>query len=305
MNERVLVVDDEAPMVELLEYVLGRAGYDVTSAGGGLEALDKIERCLPHLVVADVTMPDLGGLELARRVRQRPGFELLPFVFLTARSGAAELIDGVDLAADDYLAKPFERAELLARIEAALRRAVVYQRAARTDSLTELGNREQFEHRLREELYRQQRYGVSSSLALVAIDVGSVDTVAASLGSAAADQILRFVGRFLRTNVRALDVPTRFSETGFIVLMPHTSRDRAVIAIERLSERLNAQCPEIDGQAVPVNASFGVAIVDRDIADLTEMLQHAQASMMAARRQGQGVVVWTETITAADEESDG
>jgi diguanylate cyclase (GGDEF)-like protein len=294
VSERLLVVDDEEPMLELLSYLLQHAGYDVVTCGGGNEALARVDRTLPHLIVADVEMPDVGGHELCRRIRLVPGFELVPFLFLSARGQRFEMGEGFDPGADDYLTKPFEREELLARVEAALRRAEALQRAARTDALTELGNREQFERRLKEEIYRQQRYGVSSSLALVAIDVGAADNVLHRLGGAAADRVLRFVGRFLRDNVRALDVPTRYSDSGFIVLMPHTSRDRAVIAIERLSQRLNAQSLAIDSEHVPIAASFGVTIVDEAIEDLSDMLARAQASMIEARRRGGGAVVWSD-----------
>ncbi|MBI5831020.1 MAG: diguanylate cyclase [Armatimonadetes bacterium] len=295
MSARILVVDDEPSMLELLDYVLSRGGYEVTCASGGLEALAKLERVLPHLIVSDVMMPDLAGSDLCQRVRQTTGFELVPFVFLSARGQHFELAEGLELGADDYIPKPFDREELLARVQTALRRARAYQRAAHTDTLTELGDREHFEDRLREELYRQQRYGISSSLALVAIDVATVEAVEEQYGSAAGDILLRRVGRFLRENVRALDVPTRYSESGFIVLMPHTSRDRAVVAIERLSERLNALCIEVNGVMLPILANFGVAIVDREIADLGEMLARAQHSMMQARGEGStGTVVWSD-----------
>lgn len=297
MSIRILLVDDEPPMLELLEYILSKADYEVHAYDNATAALAQLERVLPHLVVADVTMPDMDGIELCERVRATAGFELVPFVFLSARGQRFEQAQALQHGADDYIAKPFDRDELLTRVETVLRRSRAYQRATHVDPLTELSDREVFEHRLREELYRQQRYGVSSSLALVAIDVGTVAQLGLKSGSAGADQVLRFVGHFLKDNVRALDVPARYGENAFIVLMPHTSRDRAVIAIERLSERLNSQSLELDEHPVPVNASFGVAIVERDMDDLTEMIGRAHVSMIEARRQGAAQpVIWSEDL---------
>ena len=294
LGARVLAVDDEPSSLRLLEYILTKAGYEVSTAPNGQAGLAAVESFLPHLVVADVAMPVMDGLEMCRRVRQLPGFELVPFVFLSARSQLAERIEGLETGADDYIAKPFDRDDFLARLEAVLRRANAYQRISRTDPLTELGDRRFFEDRLREELYREQRYGVSSTLALVAIDIDELATLRTQYGSAVSDLMVRTVGRFLRDNVRALDVPTRYSGSGFIVLMPHTARDRALIAIERLNERLNELAVDWRELKIPVRASFGVAVVEGEMEDLTEMLNRAHSSMMMARRQGGGRVhVWS------------
>ena len=303
---RVLVVDDEASTLKLVEYVLTKAGYEVGCARDGQEGLDAVETCLPHLIVADVLMPRLDGLEMCRRIRQLPGFELVPFVFLSARQQIEDRIEGLETGADDFIAKPFDRGELVARIEAVLRRAHAYQRISRTDMLTQLGNRDFFEDRLREELYREQRYGVSSTLALVSIDLDELGTVRGQQGSAAGDLLVRHVGRFLRDNVRALDVPTRYGDGGFIVLMPHTSRDRALVAIERLSERLNEDHVSVGESALPVRASFGIAVVDDTLEDMTAMLNRAHASMMMARREGSGRVhIWTPDDAASAAENHG
>ncbi len=301
LGARVLAVDDEPSSLKLLEYILSKAGYEVTTATDGQVGLDAVENFLPHLVVSDVAMPVMDGLEMCRRVRQLPGFELVPFVFLSARNQVEDRIEGLETGADDYIAKPFDRDDFLARIEAVLRRANAYQRVSRTDPLTELGNRQFFEERLREELYREQRYGVSSTLALVAIDIDELAALREQEGSALGDLMVRHVGRFLRDNVRALDVPTRYSGSGFIVLMPHTAHDRALVAIERLSQRLNTTEVAWRSRNISVSASFGVAVVEGEMEDLTEMLNRAHSSMMMARRQGGGRVhVWSPEDSQGD-----
>lgn len=304
-DTRILVVDDERSTAQLLEYVLRKADYEVECAADGEAGLSATERFLPHLIISDVHMPGIDGLEMCRRIRQIPGFEMIPFIFLSARSQISERVDGLETGADDYIAKPFERAELLARIEGVLRRSEAYHRVSGLDALTELGNREHFEQRLREELYREQRYGVSSTLALVAIDVEQLEELTELKGTAARDAVVRHVGRFLRDNVRALDVPSRFSQSGFIVLMPHTSRDRALIAIERLHEALDCRPLEFAGEPLPVEASFGYAIVDGSVEDMTEMLGQAHAAMMMARRhEAPDQPFWTPQSALENETSE-
>ena len=120
---RILVVDDEQAVRESLERTLRFEGYEVTVAGDGVEALDHVEQDRPDAVVLDVLMPRLDGLETCRRLRARG--DSVPVLLLTARDGVADRVTGLDVGADDYLVKPFALEELLARLRALLRRALV------------------------------------------------------------------------------------------------------------------------------------------------------------------------------------
>jgi two-component system response regulator MprA len=117
---RILVVDDEQAVRESLERTLRFEGYEVTVAGDGVEALDRVEHDRPDAVVLDVLMSRLDGLETCRRLRARG--DGLPVLLLTARDAVADRVTGLDVGADDYLAKPFALEELLARLRALLRR---------------------------------------------------------------------------------------------------------------------------------------------------------------------------------------
>jgi len=117
---RVLVVDDEDSLVDLLATALRFTGYEVTSAGSGFDALRSVKESLPDLIVLDVNMPDLDGFEVCRRIR-RDGIDA-PVIFLTARDAPVDLRTGFSHGGDDYLTKPFSLEELSLRIEAILRR---------------------------------------------------------------------------------------------------------------------------------------------------------------------------------------
>ncbi|MEV4012246.1 response regulator transcription factor [Nonomuraea angiospora] len=126
MGERLLVVDDEPTVKELLSATLRFAGFTVSSAENGAQALESARRDPPDLVLLDVMLPDLDGFEVIRRLRSlprgggRPG--PVPVLFLTARDATADKINGLRLGGDDYVTKPFDLEELLARIRAILRR---------------------------------------------------------------------------------------------------------------------------------------------------------------------------------------
>jgi len=120
---RILVVDDDAPSVKMSSFLLREEGYEVTSTDNGLAALQLVEREAPDLVILDVMMPGLDGFEVCRRIRQKAD---VPIIFLSARGETADKVTGLELGADDYLAKPFEPSELLARVKAVMRRSEIF-----------------------------------------------------------------------------------------------------------------------------------------------------------------------------------
>jgi DNA-binding response OmpR family regulator len=117
----VLVVDDEAPVRDVVGQYLARDGYRVVTTGDGREVMDLVGRESPALVVLDVMLPGIGGLELCRAIRSRGS---IPVILLTARSEETDRIVGLELGADDYVTKPFSPRELVARVRAVLRRSV-------------------------------------------------------------------------------------------------------------------------------------------------------------------------------------
>src|SRR5919201_1291815 len=140
---RILVVDDDPMVATTIERVLLPEGYEVDVALGGLAALSRVKERRPDLVVLDLMMPGVDGREVCRRLRAEDN---LPILLLTARSGTADRVRGLDTGADDYLVKPFAYAELLARVRALLRRAGPAPAGGETlrfsDLLMDLGTRQ-------------------------------------------------------------------------------------------------------------------------------------------------------------------
>ena len=122
MTERILVVDDEADLLELVEYNLKEAGYSVTAVKDGASALAEVRRQRPDLIVLDLMLPDIPGTEVCKRLRRDPETESIPIMMLTARGSEVDRVVGFELGADDYVVKPFSTRVLLARVSALLRR---------------------------------------------------------------------------------------------------------------------------------------------------------------------------------------
>jgi two-component system, OmpR family, alkaline phosphatase synthesis response regulator PhoP len=119
---RVLVVDDEEDLLELVRYNLSKEGYRVTCVASGEEALEQARKELPDVILLDLLLPSVDGLEVCRRLKGEPRTQHLPIIMLTAKSEEADVVTGLELGADDYITKPFSPRVLLARVRAMLRR---------------------------------------------------------------------------------------------------------------------------------------------------------------------------------------
>ncbi len=120
---RILVVEDEADIRQILAYNLGQAGHEVLSADRGAAALTLLQKERPELVLLDLMLPDISGLEICRRLKSDPSLREIPVIMLTARTEEIDRVVGFELGADDYVVKPFSVRELILRVQAVLRRS--------------------------------------------------------------------------------------------------------------------------------------------------------------------------------------
>src|SRR5512133_2453544 len=122
VRSKILVVDDEPEAVELLEFNLKQAGFDVATAADGAEALKKARASLPGLILLDLMLPEIDGLEVCKMLRRDPATAAIPIVMVTAKAAELDRILGLELGADDYVTKPFSPRELVLRIKNILQR---------------------------------------------------------------------------------------------------------------------------------------------------------------------------------------
>ncbi|HEY2585419.1 MAG TPA: response regulator transcription factor [Tepidisphaeraceae bacterium] len=123
----ILVIDDEKDLIELVRYNLEKEGYDVIAAADGQSGLEVVKRHRPDLVMLDLMMPGLDGLQVCQQLRSDPRAGRIPVIMLTAKATEADRIVGLELGADDYITKPFSPREVVARVKAVLRRSVPHQ----------------------------------------------------------------------------------------------------------------------------------------------------------------------------------
>jgi two-component system cell cycle response regulator len=294
----VLVAEDSRVVRAILREPLRAHGYRVLEASDGEQALACCLRERPDVVLLDVEMPVLDGHQVLARIKQQPGLADVPVVFLTARATTEDVVQGLRLGAHDYLRKPFEASELLARVSAALRvkslqdelrrRNLELDRMSRTDALTGLCNRRHLEERFGEFVSLARRHG--EDLAAAMIDLDHFKRINDSAGHPAGDAVLRVTAERLRGILRAEDVIGRWGGEEFLALLPRTDTAGARLAAERMRQAVADQpIPLPEGGEVQVTASIGAAAGVEDGA--ADLIGRADVALYEAKASGRNRVV--------------
>src|SRR5918996_2853826 len=235
-KSNILVVDDNPDKLGLIEAALSLAGYHVTTATDGDEALAAIESYQPDLVITDVMMPRMNGYELAQRIRANPVTKFIPVIMQTAAGRRAEdLRRASEVGALGYITDPTDLDLLLARTRTLLEFKAyldVCEEAAFTDHLTGLANRRRFERQLEREVGRTMRF--SHPFTLLMLDIDHFKFVNDNFGHNAGDEAIRAIGRVLQEGTRGIDLAARIGGEEFAVLLVETNKEGAFEVAERL-----------------------------------------------------------------------
>jgi len=260
VGRRILVVEDEASARRGYGLILGAEGYEVIAVATAEAGLARLGRDDVDLVLSDVNLPGMDGFALTSAIRQRDGGEDLPVVLVSAVGGPRRRVTGLDAGADDFMEKPVDVDELLARIRAHLRRAVrsrELERRSMRDPLTGLLNRAALEDELARELKRMSRTGLPVSL--VMIDLDRFKEINDRHGHLVGDEALRRVAIKLEAIVRETDRVGRFGGDEFLVVLPDTSEEQMQELVERLRLAWRRHPPMVPQAPQPIMASFGGA----------------------------------------------
>ena len=308
-KSNILVVDDNPDKLDLIKAALYLAGYNVTTATDGDEALTAIESYQPDLVITDVMMPRMNGYELAQRIRANPVTKFIPVIMQTAAGRRSEdLRRANEAGALGYITDPTDLDLLLARTRTLLEFKAyldVCEEAAFTDHLTGLANRRRFERQLEREVARMERYGHPFSLLM--IDIDSFKDLNDSFGHDAGDDAIRRLSKVLREGTRGIDLAARVGGEEFAVLLVETNKDGG----SEVAERLRAAIKVLEmPKARLITASFGVAECPTDAQTAASVWKAADVALYEAKRNGRDCVVAMQparsnSMAAGDVQSDG
>jgi len=296
----ILVADDEAVILALIRRRLEWESYVVHTAQDGREAVKLAREFRPDLIILDVMMPVLDGLQACRLLKDGQETRDIPVIFLSALDDMETKVGGLSQGANDYISKPFRAEELIARVQVAIRlkrerdrlsrsvdesqcRAEAASEKSMTDALTGLLNRYGLQHSLQHELSEARRY--ARPLACLLIDVDYFKLVNDNFGHAAGDRALVQIGRVLTESVRGSDVVCRYGGEEFLVLAPETKLEGALALCEKIRLAVAARLFGEDERVFRLTLSAGVSQL-RAAESAHDMIARADEALYQAKESG-------------------
>ncbi len=300
----ILVADDEPINRSLIQRRLERAGYQVLTAENGSEAVEKTLATLPDLVILDIMMPIMDGLEACRRIKDDETTRDVPVIFLSARDETEVKVSGLSMGANDYISKPFKAEELLARVDVAMRlkherdnlrasaeearaHAELAQERAVTDALTGLLNRYGLQRALAREHAEARRY--ERPLACLMIDLDDFKKINDTHGHSAGDTALKQVATILTKVVRRSDMVFRYGGEEFLVLLPETDLEGAAALAEKIRESASTRLFGDGEHFFKLTLSAGAANLRHDESG-NDMIARADLALYHAKELGRNRV---------------
>ena len=310
---RILVVDDAKDTQLLLEFDLGAAGYQVTSCDSGEESLVLLDTLAIDLILLDMYMPGLSGLETLTKIKAQAKSAQIPVIMLSASTDEDEVVASLELGAGDYVIKPYVAKVLLARIRTAIRlkeKTAQLEYLAKTDFLTSMNNRGSFFELSSNTISLANR--AEQPLVVAMFDIDLFKQVNDNFGHDAGDQVLRVFGQNMTEVFRDYDIVGRIGGEEFAVCLPNTSSGDAYIACERLRQQVEQQSINItntDSKNIKINitVSVGLVLADDDYLTIDELLKQADSALYFAKENGRNQVVDVGTLihlVEAEVESD-
>lgn len=292
---RILVVDDDPAIVRQVVDTLGEKNYLIDTAKDGVEAIEKVRSEPPDLMLLDVMMPKMNGLEVCRIVKSLSNEAFIPIILVTVKGDIDSKVTGLKLGADDYLAKPFNPLELQARVDSMLRIKALQDKIntkrrelealSITDDLTKLFNHRAMQQRLRDEFRRAQRY--NEPLSILMLDIDHFKEVNDRHGHQFGDLVLRQLAELMLKCVRQIDVVARYGGEEFLVILPQTHFSGSLTVADRIWRGIGTHT-FIDGdRSHRLTASIGISFFpNKNVGCVEDLVTFADEALYQAKREG-------------------
>lgn len=298
---KILLVDDDIDNLKIVRKLLEKEGYIVETADSGPKGVAAFDEFKPDLILLDVNMPGMDGLETIQLLKRKQNTAAV--VFVTANTATTDIIRGLDAGALDYITKPFSAMELLARVRAQLRVKKLQddlleaneklQGLVEIDDLTGLYNMRSVYEKLDQEIERARRYG--HGVAAIMLDMDHFKGVNDNHDHLFGSFVLSEVGRIIKKSIRTHDFAARYGGDEFLICLSQTTKEGAELFCERLRQSLENYTFRNQNDQIQLTASMGCAmIVDgQSLMDGRSLVRHADHGLYRSKQEGRNRVTVT------------
>ncbi|MCI5144671.1 MAG: diguanylate cyclase [Candidatus Electrothrix sp. AR3] len=278
----VLIVDDNSRNIQLVANIVKENGFKVAIAQNGREALDFLQTKRPDLILLDIMMPEMDGLEACRRIKADERYKNIPVIFITALSDTQNILKAFEVGGNDYITKPFIREEVQARIKVHIKLKKAIEELAGlaiTDELTGVFNRRYALKILTREISLSSRK--KKKFVLCYIDIDNLKIINDTYGHNAGDRLITTVVQGVQEVIRASDYLFRMGGDEFMLIFP----DAELTALDNLVNRLQKTLNRKEINSIPIDFSYGFAEFDpQEPIGCKELIKKADTCMYAQKK---------------------
>ncbi|MCP4136968.1 MAG: diguanylate cyclase [bacterium] len=293
----ILIVDDVPKNLQVMGNILSKEGYQIAFATNGKEAIPMIEDIFPDLILLDIMMPEMNGFEVCTTIKGSSKTKSIPIIFLTAKTETDDIVKGFRFGAVDYITKPFNSSELLARVrthlelkrskdiilqisEELIRKNMILEEMAISDSLTELYNHNYTITRLTEEIERSNRY--SQDLSIIMFDIDHFKEINDMHGHQVGDEVLSRVSAILKSRLRRVDIVGRYGGEEFLVILTNTNLEQGITTAEKIRHDIEELTWSFEGLKTTISGGVCAHENGNDV----ELIKKADKLLYLAKENG-------------------
>lgn len=300
VSKRVLVADDSKFNIAMITDILHGEGYEVFSVTSGFDVLDSVYRFRPDIILLDVIMPGMDGFAVCQALKGDYQCKNIPVIMITARTEAKYLKTALEIGAFDYIKKPVDDIEVIARIQSALRYKEYQDKLeemAMKDGLTGLYNHALLIDLLGKEHSKQSRRG--GNLSFVMLDIDYFKKVNDTYGHLQGNEVLKGLSKIIMSSIRESDIAGRYGGEEFGIILPEIPKETAIAVCERIRRRVALYPFQVGSEMINITVSIGLCFkpAESDIS-YNEMVRLADDAAYEAKHSGRNNIKFREAVVS-------
>lgn len=296
---KILIVDDSRLIAHVAKTMLTKRGHEIILAQDGKAGVEAAKSEQPDIILLDLIMPVMDGYEVCKHLKGDDSTKEIPIIMVTSKAEAADKVKGLEMGALDYVTKPFDESELIARVNIHLRLRELYeavqeqnrqlQEMANRDGLTGLYNHRYFHEQLSQDFLRAKRY--HENLSCILFDIDFFKKFNDTYGHQTGDVVLKGLASVIQRATRESDLAARYGGEEFAIILYHTDGPAAYQAGERLRTMVESHEIQDDSNVLRVTISVGVATFPHEkIHDSKDLIEHTDQALYKAKDNGRNRV---------------